>query len=102
MLRTNLLTFWAGDLLCRTSSEELANYTRRSKIISEQTHDWYDKKINIPSSILLSMEDIWNLSRSLNIYVCREANRTVDYLAKKGLGKFDSSVCCLLCFQKLL
>ena len=71
------------------------NYTRRSKIISEQTHDWYDKKINIPSSILLSMEDIWNLSWSLNIYVCREANRIADYLAKKGLSRFYSSVCWL-------
>ena len=46
------------------------------------------------------MEDIWNLSRSLNIYVCKEANRTADYLAKKGLSRFDSSVCCWSNFPK--
>ena len=33
--------------------------------------DCYNKKINIPSSILLLMEDIWNLLHGLNIYVCR-------------------------------
>lgn len=58
--------------------------------------DYYNKKINIPSSILLLMEDIGKLSHDLNIYVCRhvyrEVNRTTDYLAKKGLSIIDSSV----------
>ena len=63
--------------------------------------DCYNKNINIPSSILLLMEDIWNLSQGLNIFVChvyREANRTADSnrtadcLAKKGLSRLDSSV----------
>ena len=35
------------------------------------------------------MEDIWKLSRDLNIYSChhvyREANKTTDHLAKKGI-----------------
>ena len=41
------------------------------------------------------MEDIWKLSHGLNIYECRhvyrEANRTADCLAKKGIGNLDSS-----------
>lgn len=58
--------------------------------------DYYNKKIDIPNSILLLMENIRKLSHDLNIYVCRhvyrEANRTTDYLAKKGLSIIDSSV----------
>ena len=40
------------------------------------------------------MEDIWKLSRDLNIHSCyhvyKEANRTTDCLAKKGIGILDS------------
>ena len=58
--------------------------------------DCYNKKINIHNSILLLMEDIWNLSQSLNIYVCRhvyrECNRTANCLAKKRLISLDYSV----------
>ena len=42
------------------------------------------------------MEDIWKLSRDLNIYRCchiyREANRTTDCLAKKGICNTDSNI----------
>ena len=45
---------------------------------------------------MLLIEDIWNLSQGLNIYiyrhVYREGNITVDYLAIKGLSSLDSSV----------
>ena len=40
------------------------------------------------------MEDIWKLSRDLNIHSCyyvyREANRIADCLVKKGIGILDS------------
>ena len=53
------------------------------------------KKINILSSILLLMGDIWNLPQSLNIFVCyhayKEANKTTSSLPKKGLSKLDLS-----------
>ena len=52
--------------------------------------DSYNKSINIPNSIILLMEDTWKLSYDMNIYECkhvfREANRTVDCLANKGIG----------------
>ena len=58
--------------------------------------DCYNKMINIPSSILLLMEDIWNLAQDLNIFVCRhvyrESNRTADCLSKKGLRNVDYNV----------
>ena len=56
----------------------------------------YNNKINIPSSILLLIDDIGKLSHDLNIYVCqhvyREMNRIIDCLAKKKLNNLDSSV----------
>ena len=55
--------------------------------------DCYNKKINIPSSILLLMDDIWNLSHGLNIYVyChvyKEGNKIVVCLAKRRLNSLD-------------
>ena len=58
--------------------------------------DCYNKKINIPSSILSLTGDIWKLSQDLNVYICghvyKETNRTVDCLAKKGLSILDSKV----------
>ena len=54
--------------------------------------DCYNKKINIPSSIVLLMEDIWKVSQDLNIYICRQANRIADCLAKRGLSIVDSNV----------
>ena len=52
--------------------------------------------MNTPSSIMSLMEDIWKLSHELNIYDCqhvyREANKTADYLTKKGISILDSSV----------
>ena len=58
--------------------------------------DCYNRRIEIPSSIMLLMEDIWKLSQGLHIYDCRhvyrEANRTADRLAKKGIGILESSI----------
>ena len=58
--------------------------------------DCYNKNINIPSSILLLMKDIWKSSQDLNIYVCqhvyRETNRTTNCLARKGLIILDSNI----------
>ena len=55
--------------------------------------DCYNKKINIPNSILLLMDDIWNLSQSLNIYVYRhvykEGNKIAACLAKRRLNSLD-------------
>ena len=55
--------------------------------------DSYNKRISVPCSIKI-LEDIWKLSRDLNIYSChhvyREANRTADCLIKKGIGIIDS------------
>ena len=49
-------------------------------------------KISVPCSIRVLMEDIWDL----NIYRChhvyREANRTANCLAKKGIGIIDSRI----------
>ena len=54
------------------------------------------KKSNLPSSIILLIEDIWRLSKSLNIFNCyhiyREANRTSYYLVKKGICNPTSSI----------
>ena len=51
--------------------------------------DCHNKKCNLRSSIILLMEDIWNLFQNLNIHKCshiyREANRTADWFAKKGI-----------------
>ena len=56
--------------------------------------DCYNKRISVPCCIKILMEDIWKLSRDLDIYSChhvyREANRTIDCLAKKGIGIIDS------------
>ena len=58
--------------------------------------DCYNKKSNLPSSIILLMEDIWRLSLNLNInkcsHICREANRTIDCLAKKVICNVDSNI----------
>ena len=58
--------------------------------------DCYIKKGCPPSSILLLMEDIWRLYHNLNIYnycrIYREANRTTDYLAKKGIYMTNSNI----------
>ena len=47
----------------------------------------HNKRINIPTFIMLLVEDILNLSQGLCIYDCqhgyREANTIVDCLAKK-------------------
>ena len=56
--------------------------------------DCYDKRTSVPCSIKILIEDIWKLSRDLNIYSChhvyREANRTVDCRVKKGISIIDS------------
>ena len=58
--------------------------------------DCYNKKINIPTSNLLLIEDIWNLWQGLNIYVChhvyREGNKNANCLAKKLLSNLNSNV----------
>ena len=58
--------------------------------------DSNNRKINIPVSIMLLMEDILKLAQDLNIYICRhiykEANRTVDCLANKSISILESSV----------
>ena len=62
-----------------------------SKIVT----NCYNKKTNIPNSIFLVMDDIWNSSHGLNIYVCRhykETNRITDCLTKKWLDSLYSSV----------
>ena len=45
--------------------------------------DCYNKNCSLPNSIILLMEDIWKLSRDLNIDNCchiyRKANRAMDY-----------------------
>ena len=42
------------------------------------------------------MEDIWKLSYDMNIYECRhvyrEANKTINCLAKKCIGIMDSKI----------
>ena len=42
------------------------------------------------------MDNIWKLSNNLNIYdrhhIYREANRTMDSIAKKGIGIIDSKI----------
>ena len=49
--------------------------------------DCYNKKSNIPSTIMLLMEDIWKLTHDLNIHNChhiyRKTNRIAYCLAKK-------------------
>ena len=63
---------------------------------SEVNIDCYKRKSNSPSSIILLMEDIWRLSQDLNIYNCchiyREANRTTDCLAKKGIYNTNPNI----------
>ena len=59
--------------------------------------DCSNKMISVPCSIRILMEDIWKLSNDLNIYSChyvyREANRTTDCIAKKGItGIIDSKI----------
>ena len=65
---------------------------RDSKVII----DCYNKKSSLPNSIILLMEDIWGLAHNLNIYNCchiyREANRTTDCLAKKGICNTNSVI----------
>lgn len=63
-------------------------------LITEIEGDWklvmncYNKKNDIPSFILLLMEDISKLSPNLNIYVCwhvhGELNIIIDCLANKN------------------
>ena len=44
------------------------------------------------------MEDIWRLSQNLNVYNCchiyKEANRTMDGLAKKGIYNSNPNIWC--------
>ena len=59
--------------------------------------DYFDKMISVPCSVRILMEDIWKLSDDLNIYSChyvyREANRTIDCIAKKVIiGIIDSRI----------
>ena len=58
--------------------------------------DCYNRRINIPCSVILLMEDIWKLSQGLNIYefchVYREANRTTDCLAENGIGILEFGI----------
>ena len=58
--------------------------------------DYYNKKNNLPCSIILLMEDIWKLSQSLNIHEYnhnyREINKIVDCLTKKDIDCINSTV----------
>ena len=58
--------------------------------------DCYNKKNNIPSSIILLMEDIWKLSYDLYIndcsYIYKEINRIIDCLAKKNICNLESII----------
>ena len=59
--------------------------------------DCYNKKkSNLPSSIILLMEETQRLSQNLYIHNCnhvyREENRTTDYLAKKCIYNVDSNI----------
>ena len=59
--------------------------------------EYYNKRINIPHSIILLMEDIYKKSSlSLNIYECyhvyKETNRTSNCLAKKGISILESNI----------
>ena len=51
------------------------------------------KKSNIPSSIMLLIEDIWKLSQDLYIYNCyyiyNEANRIIDCLVMKSICNLE-------------
>ena len=51
------------------------------------------KKSNIPSSIMLLIEDIWKLSQDLNIYNChyiyKETNRIIDCLVMKSICNLE-------------
>lgn len=66
------------------------------EVDSKVVFDFYNINISIPCSIRLLIEDIWNLSRDLNICSChhvyREANRTTDCLAKKGMRITNSRI----------
>ena len=56
--------------------------------------DCYNKKSNIPSTIMLLMEDIWKLTHDLNIHNChhiyRKTNRIAYCLAKKKICSIES------------
>ena len=58
--------------------------------------DCYNKKSNIPRSIILLMDDIWKLSYDLYIYDChhiyKEINRIIDCLAKKSIYNLESII----------
>ena len=40
--------------------------------------DGYNKKSNIPSSIMLLMEDVWKITQDLNVCICRHVYREVN------------------------
>ena len=48
--------------------------------------DCYNKIINIPSSIMLVMEDIWKLFQGLHIYECLHVYKEANCLTKKGIA----------------
>lgn len=58
--------------------------------------DCYDRKDNIPNSSKILTGGLWKLTQELNIYKCyhsyREANRTTDFLANKGICKVVSMI----------
>lgn len=64
------------------------------EVDSKVVIDCKNRKSSIPSSFILLMDDIWKLSRDLNIYKCChiywKANRTTDCLAKQCICNIDS------------
>ena len=50
---------------------------------------YYNKKSNIPNSIMLLIKDIWKLNYDINIYYChhnyKEVNKTTNYFIKKNI-----------------
>ena len=56
---------------------------------SKVIRDCYNKKNNLPSSIIFVMKDIYRLTHDLNILNCchiyKKANKTVNCLAKKDI-----------------
>ena len=77
------MTLRDGILDAKNKGYSIVEIEGNSKIVI----NCYNKRINIPSSIMLLMKDIWKLFQGLHIYECLhiygEANRTVDSLEKK-------------------
>ena len=82
-LRTEYIIFIVDVLAVKNNGMLNLEIEEDSKMVIDN----YNKKSNIPSFIMLLMENIWKITQDVNVFIChhiyKEANRITNCFIKK-------------------